>query len=830
MILTTGKKLAIGLSSLFIVLIVVLISIGYAMVTKSLPNVEGQVKVPGLKQDVQVYRDAFGVPHIVAATETDLMLAAGYVQAQDRLWQMDILRRVAAGRLSEIFGSKTLEVDKVLRTVGLSHVAREQSDSLTSEERDLLQSYCDGVNAFMEEHAENYPIEFVLLGYRPDPWTVEHSLSVSRLIGFQLCMGWYVDATYGRILDTVGYSMAQEILPRYPDRAPTIVKSPRSLSNHPYPGTTGAYDEKDFALLTAGDWPRRMAAFEEGHHRVREILGFEGLSVGSNSWVVSGRRSETGQPLLANDPHLGHGLPATWYEMHLVGGRFDVTGFALPGVPWIVLGNNRHVAWAFTNVQADDADFYREKVNAKGQYYFNGAWRNLRYRDERILIRDSAEVLLRVALTHRGPIVSGAYGDILAESDAVSWRWVGHEHTTEWRAVLGMNLSANVYEFRESTRSFRVPGQNIVFADRDGHIGYQCAVSLPIRKNGNGIGLADGTGDLFDWRGFVPFDQLPWMLDPPEGYIASANNRTAGNWFPYFIGHYWEHPSRSIRIEEFLASKERFSMDDFRALQSDLYSFHAAEVVPFILSACEADSIFIDPRNDVPHQTYLFLKHWDRIMARESQGAAIFASFFGRLLINTYRDEMGENVFRSFVRLGNIPNRVTTQILEYRNSLWWDDRETQEREDRDAIIRRSMSEAMDELTALCGSDPGGWTWEKLHTITFEHPLGKQKPLDHFFNVGPFPIGGDVTTVNNAQHRYSDSTFKVVLGPSMRRLVDLGNLDRPWTVLTLGQSGQLYSPHYADQVTLWLSVSGKTVSMVPAEFMKNARHLTLEAAN
>lgn len=824
---TKWKRASVAAAAALLVLITTAVLIGYSLLQRSLPQTSGTVYAHGLRQTVAVHRDEYGVPHIVASSEEDLMFAVGYVQAQDRLWQMDLLRRVASGRLSEIFGTKTVDVDKVLRTVGLMPVSRQIADSLSPDARRLLQSYCDGINTFIEDHKDNYPIEFVLLQYQPEPWKIENSISISRLMAFQLSMGWYVDAAYGRILDTVGYSKTQEILPRYSPDAPVIMKKPPVDRRTVFVHREDPYDEREFARLSRGEYSRLITPFVAANRDVRGWLGFEGLGVGSNAWVVSGSRSATGKPLLANDPHLGHALPSTWYEMHLVGGRFDVTGFALPGLPLIVLGNNRHVAWGFTNVQADDADFYREKLNDRGQYFFNGAWRNLRFRDEQILVRDSAEVLLRVASTHRGPLVSDVYRTIRRASDALSWRWLGHDISGETEAILGMNLARNVEEFRSSLRTFKVPGQNVVFADRDGNIAYQCMAGIPIRKNGNGIGLADGTGDLFDWKGLIPFEELPWQLNPDEGVLSSANNRTTGDWFPYLIGHYWEHPSRAARIEECLRSKERFAADDFRNIQSDLYSYHAAEVLPYVVKACETDSTFMNSTDAPKHETYLFLKHWNFVVDRESRGAAIFGVFFQRLLQNTYRDEMGEELFKSFIFLGNIPNRVTTQLLNYRNASWWDDVLTMEKEDREAIILRSLTEAMEVLGRAQGREPGGWMWENMHSITFEHPLGKQKPLDRLFNVGPFPIGGDETTINNAQYHYSDSTFKVVLGPSMRRIVDLADPEHPWSVLTLGQSGQWLSDHYADQVFLWRDVRLKRVSMEPSEFTKSRQTLTMK---
>ncbi len=819
----SGKKIVPLLLVVVVSLVLVAIGSAYYLLTRCLPVLDGTVQVRGLTRPVEVYRDDFGVPHIVAESEHDLMLAAGYVQAQDRLWQMDFLRRVAAGRLSEILGSKTLEADRVLRLLGLFEAARMNADSLDPVSAALLQAYAEGVNAYIDENRHNYPIEFVLLDYTPEPWKPEHTLSIAQLMAFQLCMGWMMDVTYGRIIDTVGLQKAREIFPEYPDDAPVIVGSP---------SVRAAAGDSTWSVAAPSSLSCREAhlleTFVRGTAQVRKLLGFGDGAGASNNWAVAGSRSVSGKPLLANDPHLGLAAPSIWYEMHLKGGRLDVTGFAMAGVPLIVLGNNRRVAWGFTNVMTDDADFYRERLNDKGEYYFNGQWRPLGVRREMIEIRDSAYVILHVQSTHRGPIVSEAYDSIRASSDAISFQWLAHRKNESVRAILGMNLASNWTEFREATRFFQAPGQNVVYADVDGHIAYQCMSGIPIRRNGNGIGLQDGTTDQYDWRGTVPFDELPYALDPPTGFLASANNKVAGDGSHRYVGNYWEHPSRAKRIVEFLSRREVFSTDDFKQLQGDEYSHHAAEVLPYVLAACENDSLFRKPEagSSVPYETYLFLKHWDRRMDRGSRGAAIFSVFFQKLIRHTYGDEMGENLYEAFLRFGAIPFRVTTRLLDNRTSSWWDDQRTDVREDREGIIRRSLVEAMADLTGRISPEPAAWTWEKLHTVTIEHPIGKQKPMDHLFNVGPVPVGGSSNTVNKTQYNLSDSTFKTVWGVSMRRIVDLADPLHPQTILSLGQSGQVFSPHYSDQFDRWLRGQYKTVSMEPAEYTRAKHLLTL----
>lgn len=832
--LTQKKKIFVAFAFCVVVLLVGVLTTGYLLVMHSQPRIEGEIRAFGIGSDVKVLRDEFGVPHIFAENEKDLMFAAGYVQAQDRLWQMDFLRRVSEGRLSEIFGSVTLNADKALRTIGFARVARQITDSLDERTRMLLQSYADGVNSFLRANRENYPVEFVLLGFSPKDWQVEHSIGVARVMAWQLSMGWYVDVAYDKIIDSVGYQKLQDILPRYADDAPVIVKS--SVANSAGQKDTlssaveGRYRELDFSAYQTGRNGGMLDEFVDANLFVKELIGNQGFTIGSNNWVVNETRSQTGKPLLANDPHLGHGVPSTWYEIQLSGGGWDVTGFALPGSPFIVIGNNRNIAWGVTAVMTDDADFYSEQIK-DSSYFFNGKWETLSWVHERIIVKDSIPVSLNVPFTHRGPIVNMIYDVPDSQANAVSVRWLGHIPSGEVTAFSKLDQANNWEEFRKAASAFKVPGLNAIYADVNGNIGYQCMSGIPIRRSGNGISVLDGTTSQNDWIGQVPFESLPNSYNPPEGYLASANNKIAGDWFTFFVSNYWENPSRIRRIDEYLNSKEKFGINDFKALQNDLFSFHAKEAVPYILEACKDDSVFtyISDKNasNYPyHESYLFLKHWDFNMTMDSRGAAIFNVFFQKLLVNLYRDEMGETVFESFIKLSNVPARVTTQLLINKQSSWWDDVRTKNTESRDMIVRRSLTDAVDFLRERYGEEPGGWTWEKLHHVTFEHPIGKQRPLNYLFNIGPFSMGGNTTTVNNTEFHYSDPQFKVLLGPSMRRIIDLGDVAHPLSVLTLGQSGQPYNSHYNDQNEMWLKGQYKICSMDENEISKTAKKLLL----
>ncbi|MBL7996652.1 penicillin acylase family protein [bacterium] len=833
--LTRKKRIVWGIIMFIGILLIGIVVTGYFLIMGSQPQVKGEIRLYGLKSDVKIIRDSFSVPHIVAANENDLMFAAGYAQAQDRLWQMDFLRRVSEGCLSEVLGSRTLSADKALRTIGFARTAKMITDSLDERTRALLQSYADGVNMFIHSNQDNYPIEFVLLGFSPRDWKIENSVGIARLMAWQLSMGWYVDVTYDKILDSVGFQKTQDILPQFPNDAPVIVKDPPSgilMSTMPKTAAEGRYDMNAFVSNRGHHYSGILDEFVNANLFVKDLIGSTGFTIGSNNWVVSGARSISGKPILANDPHLGHGVPSTWYEMHLKADGWDVTGFALPGSPFVVIGNNRDIAWGVTNVMCDDADFYKEKIK-DSLYLIDGKWEKLKWTTEEIAIKDSISVVFSIPFTHRGPIVNGIYDISNDLTDAVSVRWLGHDASGEVTAFWKMNVARDWPEFREASKTYKVPGLNVVYADKDGNIGYQCMSGIPIRRSGNGIAMMDGTTMLNDWNGTVLFEYLPYSFNPDGGYLASANNKISGTWASYFVSNYWEHPSRIKRIDQYLSAKAKFSVEDFQVLQKDHYSFHAKEVVPYILEACKDDSLFMytgskDAVNYQYRESYLFLKHWDLKMAHDSRGAAIFNVFFQKLLTHLYKDELGESLFESFIKLSNIPTRVTSQLLINKSSLWWDDVRTKEIENRDEIIRKSLRDAVDLLSERLGREPGGWTWGKLHSLTFEHPLGKQKPLDYLFNVGTYAMGGNTTTVNNTEYHYSDPQFKTLLGASMRRIVSMNDPSHPLTILTLGQSGQPYSDHYYDQTKLWLNGQYKKVTMDIDEIEKTSEVLILKA--
>jgi penicillin amidase len=477
---------------------------------------------------------------------------------------------------------------------------------------------------------------------------------------------------------------------------------------------------------------------------------------------------------------------------------------SVPGIPAVVAGRNDSIAWGVTNAMADDADFYVEQIDSTNQerYLYNGSWRPLTFIDDTIQVRGDSDISLRIRLTHHGPIVS----DIVTPLQkahypfVASMRWTGFEIDDQIEAFNKIDRAENWEQFTAGVREFAVPGQNFVYGDVKGNIGYWCGVRLPIRGRQSSLFPLPGWDINAEWKGFVPFHQLPHLYNPPEGYIATANNKIVDDSYPYYISDLWEPPSRIVRLREVLGKNgELFAVADFERLQNDQFSHFAKEMVPYIMA------IFRDSTHNTPEEqrTLEYLRNWNFMFTREDIGTSIFQQFFVRLLENIYKDEMGDDLFHDFVVLGNIPIRVTARLMQEGTSVWFDDVTTEVIETRDIIIRKSLRQALDMLRRQSGNDMRKWRWGDLHTVTLRHPFGLQKPLGTIFNLGPYPVGGGSTTLTSGEYSYTEP-FTVTVGPSFRQIFDMANALEVRSVLPSGQSGQVFNKCYDDQTKLWLN--------------------------
>jgi len=799
-----AKWLKITLGVIFSILIVgsTGMALFYYTVNKSLPDYEGTKELTNLNSRIEIYRDSNAVPYIFAETSRDAAFALGYVHAQERMFQMDMLRRAAEGRLSEIFGGVTLPYDRMFLSIGILRTVQRDVSKLPPQIYDQLKAYSDGVNSYIQEKKGSLPIEFDVMAYEPYLWKPEHSMMIAKLMAWQLNLSWWTDITFTMLVQKLGEEKARGIIPDYPENAPLII--PYGLSSYPF---------------VSDDIVKTDLSF-------REFMGFSGTHIGSNNWAVSPVKSVSGKPIIANDPHLSLETPGKWYFAAIKTNDLQAEGFTLPGTPGIVIGKNQSISWTMTNIMTDDCDFYIEHLDsAKKKYLVNGEWRDLKSYRYNISVKDSESVELNVKETHRGPIIDQIHpynrlypiDDTLAD---ISMRWMGNESTEEIEAAYLINRAQNWEEFKKGVSHFSAPGQNFVYADKDGNIGYVCGTKLPVRSSNSTSFVFDGSTDAYDWRGFVPFESMPQLFNPANNFIATANNKVVSG-FQYHISNLWEPPSRIQRITSLLSSKAKISTNDFKSIQMDQVSPFAEQLTGYITSA------FVEHESKSKNvsRAVELLSRWDFSMDQYSQVPAIFCVFFQYMMRNTFLDEMGENLFNRYIFLANIPYRSLPDLMETDSSSWFDDVRSKRREHRNEIIRKSVYEAVKFIESQLGTDISQWQWGKLHKITFKHMFSGRLPaLDKLINIGPYEVGGDGTTVFNTEYSFN-KPYANYLGPSMRYIYDFGKPEEINLILSTGQSGNIFSEHYSDMTEKWLT--GKYIKINTSErIIKNSGYKLL----
>lgn len=785
-------KVLIGLTVSFVIIFLVGGYFIEKMLKASLPSYSGEIKSSSVKQDIEIYRDSMAVPYIFAESDEDAVFALGYLHAQERMFTMDLIRRAGEGRLSEILGEKTIPFDKMFRTVGIKRNIEQNMNLYNPEVIKILKSYSVGVNHYIKEAKGKYPIEFDVLGYDPYEWEPVHSLIIVRLLGWELNMSWWVDFTFAQIVQKFGKEKALEILPDYPENAPYILQS-------------------DFKKLTG-----LSSSLIETDKQFRKFLGIYGTHLGSNNWVVNSKMSATGKPIIANDPHLAFSAPGKFYAAVIKSKNWNAAGVTIPGIPGIVIGKNQDIAWTITNIMNDDADFYIEKIDSTGKkYLLNNNWNELKILKDTIKVKDSDDYVYEIKETHRGPIISDIHpGTLLFSKEQIkmppiSMKWLGNQFSDELLAFLNLNKAKNIPDVKNAMKDFSLPGQNFVVADKDGNIGYVFGAKVPIRKSNNPTLIFDGTTTENDWLGYVLYDELPYIINPQQNFLATANNKVIKN-FKYHISNLWEPSSRIDRVLELLQSKEIHSTEDFMEYQMDIRSPYAKQITEYILNAFKGIEI-----QDLNLKKSLeLLSEWDYEMSSLSQAPAIYSVFLMNLLKNTYYDELEKELYNQFVFIANVPFRSILQLLENPNSSWFDNINTREKETRDVIIRKSLADALTELERKLGRNVADWQWGNLHKVVFKHSFsGQASIIDKFINIGPYSISGDGTTIFNTEYPFAEPNKEIgllnhehyenVLGPQIRFIYDFDAPDEFYLILTTGQSGNIFSDHYNDMTKLWL---------------------------
>ncbi len=778
------KKLLIIIA--FLLVIILLTSKLYFHV--DLPIYSGIVSIAGLEKPVDVYTDEWGVPHIYAENERDLFFTAGYIAARERLWQMTLVRAAARGELSSLFGRDMLSSDIYLRTWQIPEMGRKGQALLSPETLELVQRFCDGINGWIEESDDNLPVEFRILGIKPLTWEPSDVIGYARLMAHDLQQSWKPEILFGEILNVYGPDKLSEILPEYGEDRPTIANESMSRGMFPV-----------------------FAAINNEESKIRNITGMNGHGIGSNSWVISGAKTTSGKPILANDPHLGFTQPAKWYEMHLVGGSFNVSGVCLAGLPVPVLGQNPAIAWGFTNIMADDIDFFIETVNPEDPTIYRSGeeWLPFTLIEETISIRGEPDTTVTVRLSKHGPVISDIHP--MADPDHVlTMQWTGHENFQILESLFDLSRAYDWSTFSHAVEKFGVPGQNICYADTSGNIGWRPAVKIPIRKNAENPVPRPGSNKDYDWQGYVPFDEMPYLYNPSSGYIATANNKTIGDEFPHYISNFWLHPSRVERIIERLEEEVHIDVHEVKDIQNDIVSVFARTLSPWISEL--ATHIPVDEHNALTAKR--MLEHWDGTESVGSPAALVFHFTITNLIKNMYADELNlvhPEAFDAFINLVMVPHRTLELDLLSGASSWIDNIETPDYiETLEDIVSQSILDAVRDIEFDVGPDPDTWKWGEVHTLTHPHSLGDIDLLNRLFsfNVGPFPTGGSDNSVNNGGYSL-ERPYKEDFGASMRRIVDLSNLNETQFVIPTGQSGHPRSPHYDDQAPLFISGKYRT---------------------
>ena len=825
------------LGTLVLLLVLVLggvVFFGVHTVRESYPHTSGEVELVGLTSSVHVKRDGLGVPNIYAENIGDLFYAQGFVHAQDRFWEMDVRRHITSGRLSEMFGESQLETDSFLRTLGWRKIAEEEITLLSPKSLQILDSYSAGVNAYLaERQGSKISLEYAVLSlqnpdYTVEDWVPADSVAWLKALAWDL-RGNMEEEIYRAIMSaSVGVEETEKLYPDYPfaQHRPiveigAVVDGVFDQDAQPVQGGSGASVRYGNNEISALESVAKLSA------RLGDWLGKSGDGIGSNSWVVGGEKTESGMPILANDPHLAPAMPSLWYQAGLRCNQFspdcnyDVSGWTMAGLPGVFIGHNNNIAWGFTNLGPDVTDLVLHKVTGD-TYLLDGKQVDMITRKESIEIAGSDSVEITIRETIDGPLISdvtgietftevGADAPVPApgsasadsvvpargESYAVALRWTALTPRNTFDAFDELNTAQNWGEFQGAAKLLSVPAQNLIYADKQGVIGYQAPGVIPIRNGYDGKWPVPGWTSQYQWRGFIPFEALPAVSNPPENWIVTANQAAIGPEYEYFLTDDWAYGSRSQRIvdliETFTAGGAALTPERMRSIQMDSHNDLAAFMVPKL--------------TDVPipagaESAVALFSDWDFTQPAQSAPAAYFNAMWKQMVLRMFDAATdSESITASG---GDRFWEVIKTIWDTPEDFWWDDKSTQVIENRDQLLETAMLAAQSELEGLQGGDPNGWNWGGLHTLTLTNQtLGTSGvgPVERIFNRGPIEVSGGDSIVNATGWTPSEG-YEVSWVPSMRQVIDLADFNNSTWVNLTGNSGHAYNSNYSNQIDAW----------------------------
>lgn len=758
------KKKNIYLTILFFASLLTAGVMIYFFLIKSLPDISGINRLPIIESDVKVIKDKWGIPHIYADNNRDLYRVLGYLMASERLFQMDIHRRSANGELAEIFGSKAVPLDvrsKVLDLAGTAkRVLKNSINSLSSQQLEESKAFYQGINYFIDQR--QLPYEFSVIGYKPKHFSIEDGFAFSGLMGLGFSAGLKKDLLFDKIKQ------------RSPELF-SLISDQDNMVPEGFMSGSALLDRELKSLLAVID---------------SSPVEFSG----SNSWVISGNRTKSGFPILANDPHIKFSLPGIWFEAHLHSPTFEVYGHFLPIIPFPILGHNKHHAWAFTMSMVDDMDFYREKIDYnKNLIMYNGKWEPLTYRDYIIKIKGGTKRILRVPQTPHGPIISSIFGETESGNLSASWSFHNPKNLT-LKSLFLMSKAQNIEEFTSALQWGRSPGLNISYADREGNIGWWVFGEIPIRPKGCASNVVnDGSDGSCDYLGYLPFKKHPHSVNPPAGYIISANSIPPA--MADGIKGDWKPLDRYNSIKELILRQQKHDYKSIMKIQSSNINLTNLAVLHKMIETIETSP----PKTKLKQTTLKILKQWDGKADSNSLGISIY-SIWLRFLSRAIFDELTETEYKVFANT-DTHYKLLKKLLDMpENPLWKS--EGKPISTKKSILIKTFDQTIEYLNRRLGPITEYWSWSNLHQIEFKHPLGKIPTLKHIFNLGPYSISGGKRHINALSSSFANFSFDVVTGVSTRRVIDLASPQLSFGILPLGQSGHILSRHYNDQWPLF----------------------------
>lgn len=745
------------------------------------PNYNSSLNLPGLTAEVEVLYDDYAIPHIYAKNEADLFYTFGYVHAQDRLFQMELLKRVSSGRLAEIFGKEALETDVFFRTLSFEKHAKWALADRDFEAPFMkaARAYIKGVNHYIKNGKT--PIEFTLAGIPKEEFTLEDMEKIVGFMGYTFEAAFQSEAVLTFLQNKYGSEYIRDFDQSWPD----------AYSKLPV-------DARNTDKIQAA---KALAFIENKLYNMEQNLAFKPFH-GSNGWVISGNKTKSGKPILANDTHIAFAQPSVWYEAHLECPTFKVYGNFIAGTPVPALGHTDNGGWGLTMFENDEADFFKEKTNPDNpdQVWHQGVWKDLEKRQEIIRIKGQADTAITVKKSPHGYILNGAFKDIDEITDPIALQWVYHEFPSKHMEVFySLSKAKNAQEARDAVKPLTAPGLNFMWADTTGNIAWWAAGKLPIRpQHVNSYVILDGTG-ADDWQGYLDFDLNPQILNPERGFLLTANNQPRDMGSGEVPGYYVPS-NRAKRIEELLnTAKNDWTEESVRTVINDVTSSTFPEMIDSLLKNLDPTLLSAEAKTLLPD-----LNNWDGNHQLKNTEPTLFYRWIYQIYQNAMKDELGDSFYASFEHSHAFKRGIRTFFLN-NNSPWWDNINTPEKESRSQIFSSSLNQAVHFLRNQLGENVEDWQWQKVHSLEHPHPLGRVAALRPFFNVGPMKAPGGRETINNLDFSMdSTGTYKVKYGPALRRIIDFSSPKKAYSVLPTGQSGYFMSKHYDDQAELFVN--------------------------